>query len=308
VSSRQRSALEQVLGQLAASDFLLQAMLDVRPGERLRGGTEKLYARCLRELLAQVEAAARGIPSLGAALWQVAGGRLFGLRALLERAGRQFAALRGPGERPCVALTGEFYVRGVDMSNDWLIEKLEARGLRVHLAPKTEWINYCGYVQRHTDGRNRFADGFSHLVRRRIESAALSAMAPHLGWSPLPTTAEALAAAEPYVDAALKGEAVLTVGGPLHQWHHHQIDAVVSVGPLECLPAKIAEAQWHHAGELEGVLSLALAFNGDPVNPAALDNFAFEVKERFKARKSPAQIDSALPSEKESHHRLARFG
>jgi len=274
-----------VFAGIAASDFLLQAKFDVRPVELKRGETEKLYERCLGELLAQIESAARGNLSLGAALWQVTSGKLFGLRDLLERAGRAFAALRGPGELPCVELTGEIYVRGVEFSNDSLIEKLEARGLRVHLAPKTEWVNYCGHMQQRRDGRNRFADGFSNLVRRRIEGAAFSAMAPYLGWSPLPTAGEAMTAAEPYVHAALEGEAVLTVGAPLHEYRHGHIDAVVSVGPLECMPTKIAEAQWHHVAEREGILNLTLAFNGDPVNTAALDNFAFEVKERFKAGK-----------------------
>ena len=275
-----------VFAGLAATDLLLQAKFDVRPVELRRGEAENLYGRFHRELMAQIESAARGDLSLGAALWQVLSGRLFGLRELLGRAAREFAALRGPGELPCVELTGEIYVRGVEFSNDSLIEKLEARGLRVHLAPKTEWVNYCGHVQRQLAGRNRFADGFSHQIRGRIESAAMGAMAPHLGWSPLPTTAEALAAAQPYVDPALEGEAVLSVGAPLHEYRHGQIDAVVSVGPLECMPTKIAEAQWHHVAEDEGVLSLTLAFNGDPISSAALDNFAFEVKERFKARKS----------------------
>ena len=275
-----------VFAGIAASDFLLQAKFDVRPVELKRGGTVKLYERCQRELLAQIESAARGNLSLGAALWQVTGGKLFGLRKLLERAGREFAGLRGPGELPCVELTGEIYVRGVEFSNDSLIEKLEARGLRVHLAPKTEWVNYCGHMQRRLDGRNRFADAFSQLVRRRIERAAFSAMVPHLGWSPLPAVGEALAAAEPFVHAALEGEAVLTVGAPLHEFRHGRIDAVVIVGPLECMPTKIAEAQWHHVAEREGVLNLTLAFNGDPVSAVVLDNFAFEVRERFLARKS----------------------
>ena len=276
-----------VFAGLAASDLLLQAKFDVRPVELQPGAAEKLYQRFHRELLAQIETAARGNLSLGPALWQVVGGKLFGLRALLERAAREFAALRGPGERPCVELTGEIYVRGVEFSNDSLIEKLEARGLRVHLAPKTEWVNYCGHVSRQMDGRNRFADGFSLLVQRRIEHTAFSAMAPHLGWSPIPTTGEAIAAADPYVHAELQGEAVLSVGAPLHAYRHGHIDAVLSVGPLECMPTKIAEAQWHHVAEREGVLSLTLGFNGDPINPAALDNFAFEVKERFQVRKFP---------------------
>jgi activator of 2-hydroxyglutaryl-CoA dehydratase/predicted nucleotide-binding protein (sugar kinase/HSP70/actin superfamily) len=275
-----------VFAGIAATDLLIQAKLDVRPAERERGATEKLYQRCLRELLVQIETAAHGQLSLGPALWQVASGRLFGLREVLQRAGPDFAALRGPGEKPCVELTGEIYVRGVDFSNDHLIEKLEARGLRVHLAPKTEWINYCGHVQRQMEGRNQVADGFSHFVRQRIAGGVLSAMASSLDWSPLPAPAEVLALAEPYVNAQLHGEAVLTVGTPLHEYRHGHIDAVVSVGPLECMPTKIAEAQWHHIAEAEGILSLTLPFNGDPVSSAALDNFAFEVKERFNARKN----------------------
>jgi len=44
------------------------------------------------------------------------------------------------------------------------------------------------------------------------------------------------------------------------------------------MPSKIAEAQWHQLAEHEAPCCLTLAFNGDPVNTAALDNFAFEVK------------------------------
>ena len=273
-----------VYAGIAASDFLYQAKLDVRPVEREHGDAEDIYQRCHGELLARLESAARGNLSLGPALWQVAGGQLFGVRELLARAGAEFAAMQGPDELPLVELAGEIYVRTVEFSNDFLIEKLEARGLRVHLAPKMEWINYCGYTQRQEPGRNRLADGFSTRVQRRIEHCAFSAIATHLGWTPPPSTAETLAAASPYVSEALAGEAVLTVGAPLFEWRHRQIDALVNAGPLECMPTKIAEAQLHHIAEHEGLLSLTLPFNGDPVSAAALDNFAFEVHARFKRR------------------------
>ena len=122
-------------------------------------------------------------------------------------------------------------------------------------------------------------------MRRRIDSALFAALAPELGWPALPSTVEALTAAGPYVSPALEGEAVLTVGAPLHEWRHGQIDAVVCVGPLECMPTKIAEAQYHHLAEHEGVLSLTLPFNGDPVSATVLDNFAFEVKARYNRRR-----------------------
>jgi hypothetical protein len=256
--------------------------------ERVAGQAEAIYERYRHALHTRLESAARGNLALGPALWQVVGGRLFGVRDLLERAGVEFAATRGTNELPLVELAGEIYVRAVEFSNDFLIEKLEARGLRVHLAPKTEWLNYCGYHRRREPNRNRFADGFSERVQRRIENTTFAAMAPRLSWTPPPSTAETLAAAGPYVSDALAGEAVLTVGAPLHEWRHRQIDAVVNVGPLECMPTKIAQAQLHHLAEREGLLSLTLPFNGDPVSAAVLDNFAFEVQARFQRRKNGA--------------------
>jgi activator of 2-hydroxyglutaryl-CoA dehydratase/predicted nucleotide-binding protein (sugar kinase/HSP70/actin superfamily) len=287
-----------VLTGIAASDFLLQAKLDVRPVECVPGQTAVIYERYRHELIARLESAARGDLKLGPALWQVASGQLFGVRELLTSAGKEFAAVRGPGELPLVELAGEIYVRAVEFSNDFLIEKLEARGLRVHLAPKTEWLNYCGHYQRYEPGRNRLADSFSTLVRRRIENCAFAAIGPRLGWTPAPPTAEILDAAAPYVSEALAGEAVLTVGAPLHEWRHARIDALVNVGPLECMPTKIADAQLHHIAEHEGLLSLTLPFNGDPVSAAALDNFAFEVRARFQRRKNGTSMPDhgLLPS------------
>jgi hypothetical protein len=74
----------------------------------------------------------------------------------------------------------------------------------------------------------------------------------------------------------------------LQEWRHGRVDAAVSVGPLECMPTKIAEAQFHQLAEREGLLSLTLAFNGDPISTTALDNFAFEVKARFQHRRDRA--------------------
>jgi predicted CoA-substrate-specific enzyme activase len=274
-----------MLAGIIASDLLLQAKLDVRPAERDAGEAEAIHQRFFREILAQVEAVGRRGLALGPALWQVISGRLFGLREVLARAGSEFARAREPRELPVVELTGEIYVRAVEFSNDFIIGQLEARGLRVHLAPQFEWLSYCGYVRRHRDGRNRFMDDFSARVQHRIEQAMFAAMAPHMGWPVLPSVTETLAAAEPYVNPALEGEAVLTVGGAREAWRRRQIDGVLSVGPLECMPTKIAEAQFHRLSEREGLLSLTLSFNGDPLNSAALDNFAFEVHERFRQRK-----------------------
>jgi hypothetical protein len=75
---------------------------------------------------------------------------------------------------------------------------------------------------------------------------------------------------------------VLAVGLPIVQWRRGEIDGAVCVGPLECMPDKLAEAQLVHARE--ALLSMTLSLNGDPVDPEILDGFAYEVKERFRGR------------------------
>ena len=50
------------------------------------------------------------------------------------------------------------------------------------------------------------------------------------------------------------------------------------------MPLKVAEAQLFHLGEEEGLKSLTLLPNGDPVDPEVLDNFAFEIHSRYRER------------------------
>jgi len=98
------------------------------------------------------------------------------------------------------------------------------------------------------------------------------------------------------VRSELAGEAVLTVGCPVHEWREGHIDAVVSVGPLECMPNKVSEAQFFHIAEREGLFNLTLSLNGDLVDPEIIDNFAYEVHARFrkKLKRHPARPHSSI--------------
>jgi len=273
-----------MLSGIIATDLLLRALLDVRPTERFPSHAQALYDAYMIRLRSTLETAGRGDLRLGPALWQVASGRLFGISDLLRSAAREFEALRGPAELPLIEMTGEIYVRAVDFSNDYLIRKLEERELRVRLAAQSEWLSYCSDLRRRRTERNRFVDSFSEHVQHKIEAILFSAMARHLAWPTPPSVQETLAAARPYISAALEGEAVLTVGASLEAWRRQEIQAAVTVGPLECMPTKLAEAQFHHVAEHEGLLTLTLSFNGDPISTTALDNFAFEVHERFRSK------------------------
>jgi predicted CoA-substrate-specific enzyme activase len=269
---------------IMAADLLLTALHDVRPAETAPGAALAIYDRYRVELNELLARAARGDLGAGHAIAEAARGSLFGCADLLERAGREFAAARRPGELPTVLVVGEIFVRCDPFANDNAVDRLQAQGVRVRLAPFSEWLDYQEYINTRVGIPHDAASWFSAKVQARIQHRTHAIMAAALGWDPLARAAEAVEAAAPYVRYPLEGEAVLTLGGALHEWARGGIDGVLSLAPLECMPSKIAEAQLVHAAEREGVRSLTLGLNGDPVDPQVLENFVFEVKERYRAR------------------------
>ena len=277
---------------VVAADLLNEAALATRSDESRPGAADELYRQTLAALLALLERRAADNLSTAAALWQVTSGQLFGLRDFLAAAAARFAALRDGRDRPTVLLVGEIYVRCVPFANDFAAEKLRRRGLRVRLAPVQEWMEYCDHLAGRGKSGWQLGAQLGERLQPRIRRVASAALDAPLGWPARHSAAEILEAARPYLRDALEGEAVLTIGGPLLAWRHGQIDGVLSAGPHECMPNKIAESQFFHVAEDEGLPSLTLPLNGDPTDPAVLDNFAFEVHARFRqkppARRAPA--------------------
>jgi predicted nucleotide-binding protein (sugar kinase/HSP70/actin superfamily) len=275
------------LAGLRAGELLLQALHDVRPGEKLRGHARALYDQYSAELCGLLESEARKDHSVGYMLAQVASGRLFGVGSLLRRAAREFAAIHSRDERPTVLIVGEIYVRCEPFSNDFVADKLEAQGLRVKLTPFTEWLDYINYLNCRKKQPSGLSATLNDTVQKRIARITHAAMAAALGWPNLTFAETSIAAARPYLREELEGEAVLTIGGARHEWQEGHVHGIISLGPLECMPNKIAEAQLVHAAEREGILSLTLSLNGDPLEPEALDNFIFDVKSRFRKNSEP---------------------
>lgn len=268
----------------ATSDILLNALYDVRPVEKEAGSAMKIYEHYRLQLIDKIREAGAGDLSMSAALLQVANGSLFGTSDILKEAASAFGAVKGAEEIPTVAVVGEIYVRCDPFANDFTIDKLEKRGIRAHFAPFNEWLEYVDHMNRFNGDATGINAQLTTLVQRRIQVRTYQIFADALGWPERTTVKASIDAARGYIREDLNGEAVLTLGGPLHEWRSGHIDGVVSVGPLECMPNKISEAQFFHAGEKEGLISLTLALNGDPMDPETLDNFAFEVHSGFRKR------------------------
>jgi len=273
-----------LMAGVMAADHLLDTVLQVRPAERRLGAANSIYARYHRDMVALLERFARraGL-GLGAALWEVASGRLFGLRRLMARAADDLAAVRMDRELPEVLVVGEIYVRGDAFANDGVVEKLEALGCRVRMTPMHEWLMFVDACNRKA-GRASWSDTVRCLVERRAKSAFRRVLEPRRLWREAPEIEAVLAASKAYVSGDLGGDAVLAIGRSLCDWRQGTIDAVVNVGPLECMPTRFVEAQLVHVAEKQGLPSLTLSYNGDPITPTALQSFAFDVQARHSRR------------------------
>jgi predicted nucleotide-binding protein (sugar kinase/HSP70/actin superfamily) len=190
-----------------------------------------------------------------------------------------------------VLVVGELYVRCDPFANDYVIKRLEQRGIRGRFAAFYEWLEYTDYQDKRKEKVVEYATSF---LQATIQHQTYMALASLLGWPRRTSVQDSLEAARPYIREQLSGEAVLTLGGPVHEWRESHIDGVVSVGPLECMPNKVAESQFFHVAEREGLISLTLSLNGDPMDPEILDNFAYEVHTRFNRKRTGQSILPAI--------------
>ncbi len=272
---------------------LLQAMrLYVRPLEREAGLAKDLYAKYFTRLVQALERPSNG--TLLSAMGQLSQ-NMWGMRDITAQAAAEFALAVGSKRSiPTVALVGEIYVRLDPFANDNIVERLEAKGLRVQFAPFVEWLEYSNILSatRILEGRPTSKDraltaGFTGLVQRVTTRVLYGICSRALGWPERTRVSDVLASGERFVHRALTGEAVLTVGGPIFEFENGHVDAVVIVGPHECMPCKIAEARFTRIGENIKLPHLALYLGGDGIDTEAIDRFAFDLWERERSRPSP---------------------
>jgi len=211
-------------------DLLQKLCRQVRPYEKSRGDCDALYNHFLSRIANAVEEGESLVPvarEIVAAYASVPANRA-------ER-------------KPKIGIVGEIYVRCNPFCNNSVCRKLEALGAEVVLPPLEEWVDYISW-ERKTDSRvagdyrGYLVEAITQFVQerelRRVTRPFRGALRDFLYEA---HTEEILELAKPYIDSAVRGEAILSMGRCV-EYAHHGFDGVVNVVPFNCMPGTIVEA------------------------------------------------------------------
>ncbi len=214
---------------MVAQDMLYKALLETRPYEVEEGAANRAYQRSLEDLLSAIRTEGDMVEAMKRA------------RMLFEQVQVDRSQLK-----PVVGLSGEFYVRANPFSNQHVIEKIEALGGEVWMAPVFEWFLYRNFRR---DMRAALDGDFLFRIKNRIEDEVMTrdehALArPWAGYLRNlhePSTPEVLDMADCYVDRSFEGEAVMTVGKAV-DFINKGLHGIVTVMPFTCMPGTISHA------------------------------------------------------------------
>jgi predicted CoA-substrate-specific enzyme activase len=149
---------------------------------------------------------------------------------------------------PTVSLIGEIYVRLDEFSRKNIVDYLEHEGIRVRVAPISEYLCYSNFVVNTGLGEREFT--LKEKIKMRLTAEVQewweSRIKVILSTSGLyhPENIEVdktINSAEHLVDQNFRGETILTVGLGMREILSDSC-GVISIGPFGCMPSRMAEA------------------------------------------------------------------
>lgn len=265
---------------MVAADMLFKALLETRPYELEPGAARAAYDESLADLLEVI----RNNGDIVAAVVRA--------RERFER-----VPIDRSNPKPVIGLAGEFYVRANAFSNQNLIEKIEALGGEVWMAPVFEWFLYRNFRR---DMRAALEGDLLFRVKNRIEDEVMTrdehAIArPFEGFlrnAYEPATSEVLDMASCYVDPSFEGEAIMTVGKAV-DFIKKGLHGVVSVMPFTCMPGTISHAILKRVRTDYGdfpFLNMVYDGNEQATDQTRLEAFMHQATE-FMKRSGPIHAD-----------------
>ncbi|HLC16487.1 MAG TPA: acyl-CoA dehydratase activase, partial [Thermodesulfovibrionia bacterium] len=235
---------------IVAIDLLLKCLHETRPYEINKGRTDAVYNKYLKEIPKVVKLSDDAVYET------------------LKAAKQEFSSIPKRNEkRPLIGIIGEIYVRLNTFSNEDIVQKVEALGGEVWLAPMEEWMYYLNAMGfRHAaekwdikDMVNVAATGF---FQKRIEHKLARPFEGFLKTLHEPTTEEIMKKAAPYVHKSFEGETILSLGKAV-DFVEKKASGIISTSPFGCMPGVIVDSLLRGLKRNTGVPCLTIAYDGN---------------------------------------------
>jgi len=264
---------------MVAMDMIMKSRLELKPYEVNAGETEAVLIECRDEIVKAIE-----------------DGR--GLVPVLEAAAERFSGIGidRSEEKPVVGVTGEFYVRMNDFSNQSVIEQIEALGGEVWIAPVFEWFLYRNLrrdmrARLDSDWWLRLKNSLMDRVMRRDEHAYAEPFADLLRNAFEPSSEAVLEMASPYLDRSFEGEGVMTIGKAV-DFADKGLAGIVTIMPFTCMPGTVSHALMRLVKKDKGgIPTLNMVYDGSEQGTALTRLEAFMYSAREYMRSHPRKTD-----------------
>jgi len=255
-------------------DTLQKLARETRPYEINAGECDELYEHFLRRCEEVIEG--RGdLPAL----------------AREARAAFEAVAVDRRQPKPRIGLVGEVFVRSNPFTNNFMVRKVEAHGGEAVLPPFEEWVNYIGW-SRKEDARiasnwkrlliEKITDFIQGREKRRILREFEGAVRHFFNEPP---SDDVIALARPYLDPAIRGEPILSMGRCM-EYAHDGCDGVMNLHPFNCMPGTIVNALLTKFQKDHDMPVLKVAYDGleQATESVRIEAFMHQCRERFEAR------------------------
>ncbi|MGM0598544.1 MAG: acyl-CoA dehydratase activase [Candidatus Rifleibacteriota bacterium] len=219
------------------SDLIEKALWKIRPYEKVKGTTDKVFEEAMKNGVAAIEA----------------GGGLKMLK-VAKQAARAFKRIeRHNVKKPLIGIVGEIFVRTHKESNQQLVKALEDLGCETYTSSVAEWVEYTTHTgiedSRNALRMSKSLNNFGELTKFWLTSKYQRMVAKFIG-RPFKNILEnrfdhstdtILKEVDGIFSNHINGEAILSIGGAM-AFADEGYNGIVNAMPFTCMPSTIASS------------------------------------------------------------------
>lgn len=264
---------------LVLLDLLQKLARETRSYEVKKGETNQVYAETFKNLQKFIESAPR---------------KNGNIEDFTKDAIKRFDEIKTDRSRPRpkIGIIGEIYVRSNPFTNNYAVAKLEELGAEVSLPPFEEWLDYIDYI-REEDYllKNDYLSYLKQKITLVFQEREANKIRRHFknkikNFYLESPTAEVVKHGFAYIDPALRGEAVLSLGRA-EEYAHAGFNGILNIIPFGCMPGNIVTALLKRFKDKHGIPVLTMTVDGikNPGEEMRLEAFVRQTQELLNTPK-----------------------